>query len=838
MFQDIKYAIRALLHNKAWTVVAVLSLAIGIGANTALFSLADAALLRKLPVSRPAELVLFQWSSGRKFPARGIALGALTRNPTTNGVSSTAFSYETFQRFRSTGWTLSSIFAFAPFTTTVSIDGVSESVSAQLVSGNYYGALEVPAIRGRTIVDSDDQPSSPPVGVISYRYWERRFALDPGVLGKTVTAGNNRITIIGVTPRGFDGAAGFGTSPDFSLPLSVERSQIYGGPPLSLLDEPWTWWVRIMGRTNPGINLAQVRGEMEGVFRASALETYQRFPGTAAEDRPDTAYLEALPGSRGLTQNVQDNSRLFVILISTFGLLLLLVCINVANLLLARFAARRQEISVRIALGAARVRVVRQFLTESIFLALISGLLGAIAAYWMKDLVALFLPSNSFSVVDLSIDYRVLGFTFLASSFAGVLFGVFPAMFAVRSNADIHIKNAARTVRDGQSWCGKTLIVVQVSALVLLLVAAGLFVRTLYNLENVDVGFDTHNLLMFQVKHRELKYDDARARRLYSSLLERLQSLPGVVSATTNPSYVPIVATDTTIRGNTQVTSMGLRTDSGWAYEFVVGSDFFKTLRIPILKGRDFANSDSKDSLKVAIINETLAKESFPSANPIGQHIRWFNNQDIQIIGVVKDVKHELRATVPSMYRLDTQFGLPYAISLDIRTASAPDALIPQLREIVRQVDPNLPQPEFKTLDETITQDLTSERLLARTAMVFGAVTLLLAAIGLYGVMSFSVSRRTGEIGIRMALGAQRGRIVWLVLRETLVLACGGLLIGVIASFWLMRLIEGMLFDIQPADPGVMATAVTLIIVTATLAGFLPARRAVAVDPMTALRDE
>jgi predicted permease len=668
MFQDIRYSIRVMLHNKAWTVVAVLSLAIGIGANTALFSLIDAALLRKLPVSRPAELVLFRWSSGRKWPARAIALGAVTRNAATNGVSSTAFSYETFKRFRSSSKTLSNVFGFAAFTTTVSIDGVSESVSAQLVSGNYYGALEVPAIRGRTILDSDDQPSSPPVAVISYRYWQRRFALDPGVLGKTVTAGNNRITIIGVTPQGFDGAAGFGTSHDFSLPLSVERSQIYGGPPLSLLDTPWTWWVTVMGRTNPGITLQQVKGEMEGVFQASALETYQRFPGTAAADRPDTAYLEALPGSRGLTKSVQENSRLFIILISTFGLLLLLACINAANLLLAGFAARRQEISVRIALGAARMRVVRQFLTESILLALISGLLGAIAAYWMKDLVALFLPSNSFSVVDLSIDYRVLGFTFLASSYAGVLFGVFPAMLTVRSNADINIKNAARTVRGGQSWFGRTLIVVQVSALVLLLAAAGLFIQTLYNLESVNVGFDTHNLLMLQVKHRQLKYDDARAQRLYSSLLERLRSIPGVVSVTTNPSYVPIVATDTTIRGNTQVTSMGLRTNNGWAYEFIVGANFFKTLRIPILKGRDFGNGDSMDSPKVAIINETLAKESFPGSDPIGQHIRWFNNQDIQIVGVVKDVKHELRATVPAMYKLDAQFGLPYSISLDIRT--------------------------------------------------------------------------------------------------------------------------------------------------------------------------
>jgi len=835
MFNDIRYAIRTMFQNKGWTAVVLLSLALGIGSNTALFSLIDAAFLKQLPVKQAGDLVLFEWSSGGKWPVATI-VNSTRRDPATNGVSSWSFSYDTYQKFRDSSKTLSALVAFCQTLGNLDIDGYAESATGQLVSANYFNELGVSAARGRTFADFDDTPSAEPAVVISDRFWQRRFGSDPNIIGRKFRLNGVITTIIGVTEPGFEGALGFGRSADFSLPLSRA--------PRNYLDRPSNWWIVMLGRVRPGMDRRQVHAELERVFQASALETYAGYyAGLPANsptrallsERPDTPQLRVVAGGRGLTKTVDDASNLFFSLIAIFAFLLLLVWLNVVNLLLARSATRRQEIGVRLAIGAGRLRLVRQLLTEGLVMAGIAGLMGFACAYWGKDLLAAFLPQ--FAVLDLSVDHRVLAFTAGVALITGTLFGLAPALRLRDLQLHSTIKEMGRGIHGSRSRTSQAVLIVQVSALVVLLIGAGLFFTTLRNLRNVDVGFSTDNLLMSPVIVLRLAgYNDARITQLHDRLLERVQSIPGVAAAAT--SYLPMVRTNVNVRGTMRVIRTGLRTHTGWVDAETVSSSYFDTLGVSVIRGRSFGPGDHATSPQVAVINETLARQSFPNADPVGTRYLNLNQEPVEIIGVIKDVKHEIRGAAPAVYTLISQSGAPYACYFYVRAAGDPAAIGAAIRDAMREIEPALSVSDFKTLDASIQEGLASEHILASASSFFSGAALLLAAIGLYGVMSFSVTQRTGEIGIRMALGAARSNVAWLVLRESVVLTLIGSAIGLAASLAMTRLLTSLLFGVEPTDPWSMSVAVALMVVVAALAGYIPARRASRIDPMVALRHE
>jgi predicted permease len=841
MFQDVRYGFRTMLQSKGWTAVVLLSLALGIGANTALFSLIDAALLRKLPVEQPHELAFLDWVSGPQ-PMFVSLNGNFSVD--SESASSTSFSYLTFEQFRETTQTLSAILAFSPLDrVNVNIDGNPDLVSGQLVSGNYYAALKVPSIAGRTITEADDTASAQPVAVISHRFWQRRFALDPGVIGKSVILNSVPVTIIGVTTAGFDGVNGFGSSVDFTVPIAFEP-QIR--QPNAYLKQPWTWWVRVMGRVKPGSTMEQVRAELEGTFQTTALDAWNAAPAQLRRTRdggsPDTPRLRIHDGSRGFADNGERTLRLLWILMSIFGLLLLIVCVNVANLLLARSAARQREIGVRLAIGAPRIRIIRQLLTESVLVAAIAGIAGAVLAYWGKDLLAAFLPDSNRMVMDLRIDLRLLAFAAAASLLTGILFGIAPALRSTRTDVYGSIKETSRTLGRARSRLGKGLLVAQVAMSVVLLVGAGLFVGTLRNLESVNVGFNPQNLLLFQVRPIALRYDAARINRLYDQMVETINAIPGVMATTISTS--PLV----TNSGNMALIyaeggDPNLRQEQRRARRQIIRENFFETIGIPILRGRNLNSADRQGAPQVAVINETFARRFFPASDPLGKRFGTTPDRvaNIEIVGVVKDVqdmvvRNEITAT---MYISDLQQPAPLGTaSFEVRTAGDPMDLAPAIREAVRQIDSNLPLFDVKTQVQLIREGVVAERLLARASGFFGGIALLLACIGLYGIMSYSVARRTAEIGVRMALGAQRVNVVWLVLRETLLLIALGAVIGLAASLGLTRLITRMLFGLTPNDPIILAAALLLMMIVAAFAGYLPARRASKIDPLIALRHE
>jgi predicted permease len=835
MLQDVRYGIRTMLQSKGWTAVVLLSLALGIGANTALFSLIDAALLRKLPVDKPDALVLLDWASGPR--PMFVSLNG-NFNKDSESISSTSFSYLTFEKFRETTRTLSQVLAFSSLSNVnVNIDGNADLVSGQIVSGNYYAVLKVPSIAGRILTEADDNVSAEPVAVITDRYWQRRFARDPDVIGKSVILNGTAVTIVGVSERGFDGVNGFGSSADFTIPIGSEPRM----RPNAYLNQPWTWWVQIMGRLNPDSAIEQVRAELDGTLQATALEAWNQAPRSFSDGgSPDTPRLRVHEGHRGYVDNGERTARLIWILMSIFGLLLLIVCVNVANLLLARSAARRREIGVRLAIGAGRIRIIRQLLTESVLMAATAGILGTLLAYWLKDAITAFLPESGRMVMDLRIDLRILAFAASASLLTGILFGIAPALRATRADVYGSIKESSRVLGRVRSHLGKTLLIAQVAMSVVLLVGAGLFIGTLRNLERVNVGFDPQNLLLFRVNPLTLKYDNARIHRLYDDILERTRSLPSVTASTFSTS--PLV----TNSGNLSliwVQGSDLRPDNGRVRRQTVHESFFDTIGIPLVRGRKLTGADRQGAPQVAVINETLARRFFPDSDPLGRRFGYGVNRsgEIEIVGIVKDVQDMIvrNPITPTIYVSHLQQPAPLATaSFEVRTAGDPLDLAPAVRETLRQIDPNVPMFDVKTQTQLIDEGVVTERMLARASMFFGAVALILACIGLYGMMSYGVARRTAEIGVRMALGAQRGNVVWLVLRETLLLIVIGAVIGLAASVALSRLITRMLFGLTPNDPVILAVALLLMIVVAAFAGYLPARRASRIDPLVALRHE
>lgn len=844
--QDLRYAVRMLLRSKAFTAIAVLSLGLGIGANTALFSLVDAVLLKTLPVKNPNELVLFNWLGGPRGLSRGI-MGSTLTDPATGMRTSTSFSYLTFERFRDVNDPLSDVFAFVSmWQLNVNVDGQPEIATGQFVSGGYYQGLGVKAKMGRTLTPEDDNAGSPPVAVITDRYWQRRFGQAPEALGKTVNINNVAFTIVGITPPEFMGASQVGFSPDLSIAFSTQPQV---SPHEPSLNGPWFWWLQIMGRLKPGVTREQVAASLESVFQQSAQEGWDsglaRFPPRTQSQNPaprDVPRLRAVSGSQGMTELRNAYSQPLKILMAIVGFVLLVACANVANLLLARAATRQKEIAVRLALGASRWRLVRQLLTESVLLAMLGAAAGVLFAYWGKDMLLTLRPWGGGELgVDLKIDLPVLAFTVGVSLLTGLLFGLAPALRATKVDLTPALKDNARSVTGGtRSILTKSLIVVQVSMSLVLLVGAGLFVRTLRNLQNVDIGFNRENLLLFNVDPGLNGYNRAQMAQLYRRMTERLEAIPGVRSATV--SLIPLLSGHGQTRG---IDVQGYTPQPGVDDDVkvnTIGEHFFETMEIPILLGRALSPRDDESAPKVAVINQMLARKYFGDEIPLGRRFGFGGPEtagQIEIIGVARDAKYTgMRSeTEPTVYLAYLQ-SVPRFATFIVRTSGDAGAAAATIREAVYEVDSNLPLFDMKTQSQQADESLTQERLFATLSSFFGVLALLLACIGLYGVMSYGVARRTNEIGIRMALGASAPRVTRMVMRETMLVVVVGVVIGLGAALATTRLIASMLFGLAATDALTISFAVVLMIGVAAVAGYLPARRASKVDPMVALRYE
>ena len=847
--RDLRLAARTLRQHPGFTTVAVLSLALGIGANTAVFSLVDDVLWKMLPVKNPQELVLLHWFSGPQGFDVAVS-GSWDQDPETGRTSCTSFSQRAFERFRDENQALREVFAFAPLREpTLIANGQAElsSFGAQVVSGGYHAGLGVSAVLGRTIARADDQPGAPPVAVISYGYWQRRFGGGAGVLGKTIVVNNASATIIGVTPPEFLGTLDVGIAPDVTLPLSM-LPQVDAELAEFMRRPGGIWWLRVMGRLHPGATPEQVRGNLGEVFRQLAREDLQARPPhgpvTETVEKPDLPELAVGPGSQGLNNGRTAYRQRLMILLGLVGIVLLIASANVATLLLARGAARRREIAARLALGASRSRLIRQLLTESALLAFLGAGAGLLFALWGKRLLLamnlLAVDGPETLVLNPGLDWRVLGFTAFVALGTGLFFALVPAWQSTRLELSSEFQGGTRLHGASRSRLGRALLVLQVALSLMLLVGAGLFVRTVRNLEGIEVGFNREHLLLFRINAKPPAYDRARAARLHEQIAERIGALSGVRGVTF--SRMPLLSR---AGWGTRIRVPGRGTGAepaDFAMLNAVGPDFFSTLGIPVLLGREFAPRDDTAAPGIALINETMAKRYFPEGNPVGQQFGRpspHGNVDVEIIGVVGDAKYtEARnETPPTAYfpfRQEPDGEGNYAV----RTSGDPEGVVAAIREVARTIDPTLPLGDIRTQDAQIRKLFASKQLFARFASFFGGLALALVCVGLYGQLAYAVTRRTGEIGVRMALGAKPRWVLGMILRQSLGLVAVGVGLGLAGAIATTRLVASMLYDLSPNDPATLAGTVLLIIVATTLAAWLPARRAANVDPVVALRAE
>jgi predicted permease len=848
---DLTLALRQLRKSPGFTAVAVFSLALGIGANTAIFSLVNDFLLRSLPVSRPEELVLFRLTEGvrGRLSRGGENNGSI--DPATGRGSSTSFSLLIFDRFRTQRSALSEIFAFAPFSqVNILIDGRPElSVSAQLVSGNYHAGLGVPAVLGRTFTLEDDKSSAMPVAVISYRYWESRFGHDPAVLGKTILINRVPTTIVGVTPAGFAGAMQVGESPDVSVPLALHlRFQ----PDRAGRAQPWYWWIRIMGRVAPGGTPGQARASLEPIFQETAREGWLAGRSLDKEpaDMPDDSTLAADLGAQGENDLRRQYRRSLRILMGLVSLVLAAACANVANLLLARGAGRRREIALRLALGASRGRIVRQLLAESLVLAFAGAVLGTCFAWWSRGLLLALRPFGNASVVlDLPLDVRVLGFTIAAAVTTALLFGLAPSLRATRVDLTTEFQGGTRSlVSAGRSRLSQALMVVQIALSLVLLVSTGLFVRTLDNLADVDAGFNRRGLVLFAIDANSAGYPRQQFAALQTRIQARLAQISGVTAATF--SSVPLLSR---VRQNKRIVVPGHAPppDAAMAVNTNgLAPNFFAAMELPLVLGRGFTNQDESTRPRVAVVNQAFVRMYFGDENPVGRHIVFNAPNDssqAEVVGVARDAKYTVlrgptppTVYVPALQQLDGNANFALRLASPDRgeqgPAVTPAAVFPAIRAAVREIDPTLPVLNLRTQDEQIDRLHSQERLFARLSGFFGLLALALACVGLYGLMSYAVLRRTAEIGLRMALGARPGHVMGMVLRESLRLVCLGVAAGIAAAYGASRLVASMLFGLSPTDPVTYGSVAVILVAIALIASFLPARRASRVDPMIAFR--
>ncbi|HEX5732145.1 MAG TPA: ABC transporter permease [Blastocatellia bacterium] len=836
LWQDIRFGLRMLRKNMVFTSVAVLSLALGIGANTAIFTLINAVLLKSLPVAEPERLVLFTDSNSE---------GTMLGDPPTGEWQ--LFSHALYERFRDHNESFQGLCAFRSGENWLSVrmEGIPPGDAAaqamgHLVSGNYFEVLGVKATMGRVLASEDDAPGARAVAVISHKYWKERCGGDPQILDKAVVLNGTPFTIVGVTPPEFFGER-VRRAPDFWLPL-VFQPQIDLRD--SYLPNQQVYWLNLMGRLKPGVSIQQAQANVNVTLQQFLIEQAGSQISDERLSAIQASHVELKDGAGGISGLRLYYSEPLRMLMAIVVMILMIACANVGNLLLARSASRQMEISMRLALGASRARLVRQLLTESVLLAAIGGALGLLSAQWgVSALVAMV---SQTAPLDITPDTAVLAFTVGVSLAAGILFGLLPALRASKIDLATALKEKATRSGGGRLRFGLApmLVVSQVALSLVLLVGAGLFARSLMKLEQERIGFNKENVLLLSINSRMTGYKSPELTALYRDLLDRVGSLPGARSATL-ASYSPLSG----ISRTSNITVQGYTPEPGEDMnisQMLIGPSYCETLGLPLLAGREIGPQDTPASPRVAVVNETFARHFFPEENPIGRRFGIGDGQqqsgDIEIVGVIGDAKYESvwGKPVRMIYRpiLQVQEQSPLLRSLEVRTEGDPLALASQVRAVISDVNDKLAVMDVTSFSEQIASSLQQERLIARLVSFFGLLALVLACIGLYGVMAHAVVRRTNEIGIRMALGADPRKILWMVLRETLVLVFAGIAIGVPVALAAARLISSQLFEVNYADPLTIIIATAVLIAVAALAGYLPARRAAHVDPMVALRFE
>ncbi len=834
-WQDLRYALRALGKSPGFAGIVILSLALGIGANTAIFSLIDAVLLKMLPVKNPGQLVQFQ-----------------STNPVIG--PNDAFSYPAFREFADQHRVFSGVAAFSTFRNLdFEVDGRAGLATAQAVSGNYFSVLGVKAAGGRTIAAEDDTVASNPIAVISYEYWQRRFALDPAVIGKRVVLNNSPFTIVGVTVPGF-----FGLEPgeriDISLPVSmlahVRPDWALAGKLGDALRAPYRSWLQIMGRLAPRVTRQQAAAALAPVMHHAMREAAEGSSGLPF-DSPQVrraflaTKLQLTSGGRGLAELRRQFSKPLLVLMSMVALLLVITCANVANLLLARANARRKEIAVRLTIGAGAARLMRQLMAESVVLAVCGGILGLLFAFAAShSLLALLAHSSTPASLDIRPDETVLGFTLFVSLLTALLCGIVPAWRATRLGLTPALLESTRSMgkAGGRSGFARALVILQVAISLVLLTGAALLARSLANLKDFNPGFNKEHVLLFSISPTMIGYRESQLPALYERLLDRMSALPGVRSATFSvhsPLSRYFSFTTPEVEGYTPQTGKEL-TVVGVE---LVGPNYFHVLQTPILSGRDIDSGDRSGAPKVAIVNSTMARLYFGNENPLGRRFSMPGYRGdpsyLQIVGVVKDARyHSLRESSTPMAYIPLVQLPESGITFELRTTGNPASVEMAAQRALKSVDSRMPIFGIRSLSEQLDDSLVEERLVASLSSIFGALALALAAVGLYGLMSYAVNRRTGEIGIRLALGAKRGQIAVMVLRETALLIAVGLAVGIPVTLAASRLIASQLYGLKPNDPWTIGSATLILVAIAVLAGYLPARRASRVDPMRALRNE
>ena len=838
MLKDLKHAVRLLLNAKGWTLVVLLSLALGIGANTALFSALSGLMLQTLPVGDPESFVRLSWYGDNHMMRSSSEYGTV---PPVNGKNSqSTFSYAGYLELRRANRTLTDLAAQAPIgPLNVIINDESDLASTLGVSGNYFAVLQLRPALGRLLTDADDQPGAPLVAVISHAFWNRRFGADPQITGRVVTMNGQPVTIVGVAPAAFGGIQRLGAAaPDVMVPLSLDMvltpTQVANPKDLRLKD-PTYWFIQLVGRLKPGISTAHVQANLEPVLQQTAragmdafigsLTPEQRQLSTNQREGSSVPNLSVASAAHGIYGMDRATARSATMLTAVVVVILLIVCANVANLLLSRAAARQKELGVRLSMGASRARLIRQLLTESILLAGVGGLLGLLVAYWSRQL----LPFGT----STPIDWRVYAFAGGLSLATGVLFGLAPAFRATHLDLARVTKETSRSISSTRSILSKGLIVLQVALSLVLIVGAGLFLRTLHNLRSVDVGFDTSNLLIFSVNPSLNRYSPDRTLQVLRAMQDELRALPGVRSVA-----LTRVALLSGSRSSSSRHAQGLAAEHN-LHVMTVSPEFFETLSIPVVRGRGFTDRDGLTAPKVAVINEAAARLVFGAENPLGRRMgsSLETSGEYEVVGVIRDTKYtDLRAPAPPTW-YDSYLQAPPrgAMQFVVRTTSDPAAFTASVRSAIRRVDSTLPITNMATQAARLEGRFEQERLFAHAYSIFGALALLLACVGLFAVMSYNVARRTNEIGVRMALGARGIDVTRMVLSECWWLIGGGVALGVAVALAAGRLIQQVLFGLEPTDAVTLASAAVLIALVATLAGFLPARRASRVDPLVAL---
>jgi putative ABC transport system permease protein len=830
LWQDIRYGLRMLGKNPGFTAVAVLTLALGIGANSGIFSVLRQVLLQRLAVPHAEELVLLY--------APGLTRGHISSDEVDGSES---FSYPMYVDLRDQNKVFAGLAAKADFPVSVALQGQTERARAELVSGNYFDALGVHAAIGRLFSPADTAAAgSTPVVALSNGYWKKRFAGDPGILNQSVVVNNQLMTVVGVVQAGFDGIQ-LGLIPDLYIPMTMKPVIT---PAWNGLSDHKDYWIKLIGRLRPGISRTQAMAALAPTYRALLENELPLNSGLNDQEKKEfvTKQIVLRDGARGRPILENDTRPRLLTLMGMVGLVLFITCANLAGLLTARGVARQKEISLRISLGASRWRLVRQLLVESCLLSVAGALLGLFIANWMSSFLVHFASANEIANgLTSSLNLPVLAFTVGLALFCGVLFGVVPALSATRIQLASTLKEQAGALSSGlkHTRLRKILVVSQVALTLLLVTSAWGFVRSLYNLKHVDLGLQPANVLQFSLSPKLNGYDQVRSLQLYHQLEDRIGALPGVLSL--SAAEEPLIA-DSDRGSNVSVEGEPAELAGSRHVQWnSVSPGHFSNLHIPLLMGREFSSQDGPESPRVVIINETMAKQFFPGSPALGKRMKFGAGNDplnMEIVGIVKDSHHSGVNEPPRPF-----LYIPYAqgkgitsLTYYVRTSGDPGALASSARSAVSELDSSLPLYDVRSFEDQIDQRLSPSKLVAFLALTFGALAALLAAMGIYALLAYSVTQRTREIGVRMALGAEPKRVGWMMLGDVARLTGAGILLGIPLAYALGKLIDSLLFGVQAFGVASMAIALLALTAVAGLAAYAPARRATRIDPMVALR--